>query len=329
MSLIDLQQVSKQLDQQLILQKLTLTIESQSELGLQMTTHESRAFFDLIVGKTLPTSGQINASTQSILTLLATDGLYDQLTVIGYLKQFNRLAGLNLALDSLLTQFSLADVRQQRLKQLTLDQKRRLVLLRAALFQPTLLLIENPLANLSDPGIDLYLQALATVRKLGTTVLITSHYLEDLLLLSTTIYRYHVKNGLEQTDLTPEQTVFDANDSNQVKQPRSIFKVASKLEDKTVFFSPNEIDFIESINGISQLKVGSESFPSPLTMTALEKQLTNFGFFRCHRSYLINLQQIAELHSYSRNSYTLILKSHAKIPLARTKLTDLHDLINF
>lgn len=328
MSLIDLQQISKQLNQQLILQKLTLTIESQSELGLQMTTHESRAFFDLIVGKTLPTSGQINASTQSILTLLATDGLYDQLTVIGYLKQFNRLAGLNLALDSLLTQFSLADVRQQRLKQLTLDQKRRLVLLRAALFQPTLLLIENPLANLSDPGIDLYLQALATVRKLGTTVLVTSHYLEDLLLLSTTIYRYHAKNGLEQTDLTPEQTG-DANDSKQVRQPQPIFKVASKLEDKTVFFSPNEIDFVESINGISQLKVGSESFPSPLTMTALEKQLTNFGFFRCHRSYLINLQQIAELHSYSRNSYTLILKNHAKIPLARTKLADLHDLINF
>lgn len=32
---------------------------------------------------------------------------------------------------------------------------------------------------------------------------------------------------------------------------RLIFKIVSKVEDKIVFFSFNEIDFIESVNGVS------------------------------------------------------------------------------
>lgn len=91
----------------------------------------------------------------------------------------------------------------------------------------------------------------------------------------------------------------------------------------------NEIDFIESVNGVSQLNVSGEQFTSSQTMSELEQQLTTLGFFRCHRSYLVNLQQIAELISYSRNSYTLILKNKSKLLLSRGKLTDLKALINF
>lgn len=89
--------------------------------------------------------------------------------------------------------------------------------------------------------------------------------------------------------------------------------------------------FIESINSISTVHVVNDTFFSTLTLTELEAKLQRFGFFRCHRSYLVNLQRIAELISYSRNSYTLIIKGHLapKLPLSRTRLEELRTLISF
>lgn len=47
------------------------------------------------------------------------------------------------------------------------------------------------------------------------------------------------------------------------------------------------------------------------------------------RSYLVNLQRVSELVSYSKNSYTLILKgnSHIKLPLSRTRLEEMKELM--
>ena len=116
--------------------------------------------------------------------------------------------------------------------------------------------------------------------------------------------------------------------STVIVKSQNIFRLSSHLDDKTIFFSPNEIDFIESINGVSNFSINSEYFPSSLTMDELEKKLLHFGFFRCHRSYLVNLQRISELISYSKNSYTLILKnSKETLPLSRAKLDELKDLL--
>lgn len=327
MPLIELQQVFKQLNHQIILKKLNLTLLENDQVGIQMTQQASHVLFQLITGQLEPTSGQVITNATRVTPLLTNDGLYGQLTVQTYLQTFKQLADNRAPLMPQLQAFALADVRQRQLKQLSLDQQRRLALLRASLTQPQLLLLENPLINLSNAGIELYLQALKTVRAQGITVLTTSQYMADLLLLSTTIYRYRPHEGLEKTDLAPETNLDETE--NSAPAPTPVFKVTAKLADKTVFFSPAEIDYIESINGVSQLSVGADTFPSPLTMTELEQQLTNFGFFRCHRSYLVNLQRIAALISYSRNSYTLTLKNDAKLPLSRTKLTALRQLLNF
>lgn len=64
-------------------------------------------------------------------------------------------------------------------------------------------------------------------------------------------------------------------------------------------------------------------------MTELEARLIKFGFFRCHRSYLVNLQRVRELVSYSRNSFTLVLADEikTKLPLSRTRLEELKLLL--
>ncbi len=39
-----------------------------------------------------------------------------------------------------------------------------------------------------------------------------------------------------------------------------------------------------------------------MTLSEREARLTGFGFFRCHRSYLVKLQRVREVITWTRNS---------------------------
>ncbi|MDU5948385.1 MAG: LytTR family DNA-binding domain-containing protein, partial [Paenibacillus macerans] len=67
-----------------------------------------------------------------------------------------------------------------------------------------------------------------------------------------------------------------------------------------------------------------------LTLTQLEQRLLNFGFFRCHRSYILNLQKVREIITWTKNSCSLRLNTgkDAVVPLSRSKLHELKALLN-
>ncbi|MTH55393.1 ABC transporter ATP-binding protein [Bacillus mangrovi] len=333
MTFVSLNQVMKEEAHRMILKNVDLVIGESSQIGIKMSNEESVVLFDLIKGRIPPSSGHIHRETESILSHMKEDGLYDSLTVQGYLKFFKQLADFPDPLEDSIAAFSLLDVWDTKIKKLTDDQKSRVSLFRMSMFSPDVLLIENPLTNLSGEGIDLYLKAVEHVRSGNTATVITSNSIEDLLLLSSEIYRYNQTTGLEKTDLfaeDPDQIFMQKKESEPLK-PNRVFKVTCKLADKTIFFSPDEIDYIESINSVSHIRVNEEYFPTDLTMNDLEGKLITFGFFRCHRSYLVNLQRVSELISYSKNSYTLILKGHpnVKLPLSRTRLEEMKQLLDF
>lgn len=317
MSLIEFKDVAKQNKNQSIFNNLSLKINSQENIGLKMSHTEMNTFFDLLEQNTLPNSGSITNHVQSTSIKRHNDGIYQKITVKSYLQFFNQIAAQHVDIRKLAPQFSLGDNLTMKTNILTTDQIERLHLFRIALSQPDLVFIESPLRDLSNEGIKSYLKALEVVRQKSTVVVISS-YMEELLQLSSTIYQC-IDHQLEKVDLELDK------DSSK---PQNIFRLSSHLDDKTIFFSPNEIDFIESINGVSNFSVNSEYFPSSLTMEELEKKLVHFGFFRCHRSYLVNLQRISELISYSKNSYKKKKKnSKETLPLSRAKLDQLKDLL--
>lgn len=50
-------------------------------------------------------------------------------------------------------------------------------------------------------------------------------------------------------------------------------------------------------------------------------------FYRCHRSYLVNLARIKELVTYGKNSYGVVLEDRTEIPVSRTKVKELKELL--
>ncbi|MNE75646.1 Transcriptional regulatory protein YpdB [compost metagenome] len=107
-------------------------------------------------------------------------------------------------------------------------------------------------------------------------------------------------------------------------------KISTKRNDKVILFDPPEVDYIESVEGSILVHVGGEHYVCALTLTELEQRLLNFGFFRCHRSYIVNLQKVREIITWTKNSYSLRLNTgkDAVVSLSRSKLHELKALLN-
>ena len=81
--------------------------------------------------------------------------------------------------DEMLETFSLADKRRERTRTLSGGMKRRLILARALMHRPRLLILDEPTAGVD---VELRLELWHYVREVnreGTTILLTTHYLEE------------------------------------------------------------------------------------------------------------------------------------------------------
>ncbi|MBG9791687.1 LytTR family transcriptional regulator [Paenibacillus dendritiformis] len=112
--------------------------------------------------------------------------------------------------------------------------------------------------------------------------------------------------------------------------PQIVFdKVPARVDDKIVLIDPLEMIYIESQDGVAHLHVQSGEYPCSMTLQELEQKLKPFGFFRCHRSYLVNLQRIREVIIWSRNSYSLVLDDEKKstVPLSKSKYEEMKAIM--
>ncbi len=57
----------------------------------------------------------------------------------------------------------------------------------------------------------------------------------------------------------------------------------------------------------------------------IERQLPASGFFRCHRSFIVNLANAASLEGNKRQSYLILKDRQFKIPVSRAVLEDLKN----
>ncbi|WP_309225100.1 LytTR family DNA-binding domain-containing protein [Paenibacillus sp. JMULE4] len=55
------------------------------------------------------------------------------------------------------------------------------------------------------------------------------------------------------------------------------------------------------------------------TLSELEQKLEPFGFFRCHKSFLVNLASIVEMKTWVNGAYDLLMDDAAesRIPVSR------------
>lgn len=70
-------------------------------------------------------------------------------------------------------------------------------------------------------------------------------------------------------------------------------------------------------------------FKESKTLDALEARLGRYGFFRAHRGYVVNLQQVRSIIVWSRNAYALTLHCKREVPLSKHRLAALRRMLDW
>lgn len=258
--------------------------------------------------------------TKQLGILSLEDGLYPHMRVRQYLMIFAELACKKNLFQEAVDQMHLQDLLHVKIEKLSVSQKIRVIAAREIIHDQPTLLLREPLRYLEEDDVRVMLYWIEQQEKFHKRVIITSHSLKDVCMMPGEHYLLDAQKQLQRIE----------NISNQedIVQP---LKISARLDEKILLFNPNEIDYIESMDGKSYLYVRGASFICSMTMEELEAKLKRFGFYRSHRSYLVNMQKVSEIVKWTRNSYTLKLHdlADARIPLSKGRVEEMKELYDF
>jgi len=94
-------------------------------------------------------------------------------------------------------------------------------------------------------------------------------------------------------------------------------RLVVKSVGRVFFLKIDEIDWIEAAGNYLKLHVGRESHLIRETMNAIEAKLNPDKFLRIHRSTIVNIDRIKELHPMFSGDYDVVLQNGTKITLSR------------
>lgn len=99
--------------------------------------------------------------------------------------------------------------------------------------------------------------------------------------------------------------------------------------EKVVVLDPATICYAVRVNRRVAIHTEKEVIHAKITLQELEELLRNYPFYRCHRSYLVNLDCIKEIVPWFNGACNLVLKNKedTKIPVSRAAVKPLFELL--
>lgn len=87
------------------------------------------------------------------------------------------------------------------------------------------------------------------------------------------------------------------------------------------------IDYIEAQDDYVHVSAAGKKRIKQQTLTELERLLDPARFVRVHRSYIVNLESLARVEPYGKDSRVVILKDGTRIPVSRAGYERLRELL--
>ena len=330
--MIELKDLQKIVDQGRTIDIPWLEVKAGAIAALVGTVDSGKdELFQLLIGSIRPSSGHVRlagldpyhehaAFSRQVGVLFSEDNLYKRLSVLGNLQFYCRLWRLpKTRAVEVLEQVGLADHAGIIAEKLSPGLSRRLALGRAILYQPKVLLLADPFTDSEQVSIQLICQVLRKQAESGAAVMIFAHDAEYLEMLCDTVYR------LDQG------RIIDSFDPHEQQQRQRPFMVPARGEEKILLIDPADILYVFAQDDRAYLQTSQARLPTQFTLAELAKRLSRSGFFRTHRAYLVNLQQVKEVIPYTRDSFSLRLKDIAgtEIPLSKSAERELRELLGY
>jgi two-component system LytT family response regulator len=108
---------------------------------------------------------------------------------------------------------------------------------------------------------------------------------------------------------------------------RTLERILIRHEGRVHVLPLERIDFIEAQDDYLEFSCGGKRLRKQQTMTDLESQLDATRFVRIHRSFILNVERLARIDLYGKDSWLAILSDGSKLPMSRTGHAKLKELI--
>ena len=105
-------------------------------------------------------------------------------------------------------------------------------------------------------------------------------------------------------------------------------RLAVRTSGRIYFLRTEEIDWIEAADYYVKLHVGEKSHLMRESMNTLEKQLDPEMFLRVHRSSIVNLDRVKELHAGGGTDHAVVLRDGTRLKLSRSRRERLNRLLS-
>ncbi|HEV8610012.1 MAG TPA: LytTR family DNA-binding domain-containing protein [Thermoanaerobaculia bacterium] len=105
--------------------------------------------------------------------------------------------------------------------------------------------------------------------------------------------------------------------------------VLLKAEGKNVFVKVRDIDWIESSRNNVRIHVGPTLYLLHETTSAIASRLDPKRFLRIHRSAIVNIERIRELHPWFNGDYAVILRDGTQLTLSASYRDRLREFRRF
>ena len=193
--MISIKNLVKKYGEQTVLSDVSFEVQDQEIFALLGPSGAGKTtIINILTKLTQPDSGTatVNVTPRQLGLMLDQGGLYPNLNCTDNLNMYARIYNLPLSrVQETLESVGLGDSAKKTVSALSRGMTQRLALARAILYKPKLLILDEPTSAL-DPGTSKGIcKLLQSLREQGTTILLTTHNMDEALKLCDRVALLH------------------------------------------------------------------------------------------------------------------------------------------
>jgi len=142
--------------------------------------------------------------------------------------------------------------------------------------------------------------------------------------------RERFEAALERAKSQGPKRALDASELSAAARPAGQFaeRIVVKDGTKVTLIPVSKLDYAEALDDYVSLASEGKKHLKQQTISGLEMALDPALFVRIHRSYVVNLERVARIEPYGKDSKVAILTNGVKLPVSRAGFTRLKKLLD-
>jgi len=127
----------------------------------------------------------------------------------------------------------------------------------------------------------------------------------------------------------PQPRSLQASDLAAAARPpgQALERIVVKDGTKVHIIPIAKLDYVEAQDDYIALHSEKKQYLKQQTISSIEAQLDAARFARVHRSYILNLERIARIEPYTKDSRVAVLQDGSQLPVSRSGYTRLKELL--